>query len=128
MPILLQSQTPHKVRQKSHNQWQTQLSFWYGYGSELVYGCWLMMFYHCDLPALKNASIYCKQCDYPINIFYTQACCLLDQKYKALKAIRTLLYKTDPEQVVRFLLKFHTHYESECPCCKSYCGWNKKEI
>lgn len=127
MPIILQSQTPHKARQSTHNQWPTQLSFWYGCGSEFIYGCWLMAFYHCDLPALKNTFVYCKQCDYPVNIFYTQSCCLFDQKHKALKAIRALLYKGDPEKIIAFLLKFHTHYQSECPCCKSYYGWERKE-
>lgn len=63
----------------------------------------------------------------PANIFYTQSCCLFDQRYKALKTIRTLLYKTDPEKTLDFLLKFHTYYQSECPSCKSYCGWYKKE-
>ncbi len=126
MPIDLKSTTPHNITQKSHENWPTGLNFWYNYGSELIYGCLLTMLYNCDLSALKNEFIYCKQCDYPVNIFYTQSCCLFDRKYKALKTIRKLLYKTDSEKVIEFLLKFHNHYQSECPCCKSYFSWYRK--
>lgn len=126
MPIILQSKTPNNEMLTSHTKWPDQVNFWYNYGSELIYGCLLTMLYHRDLSALKNKFIYCEQCDYPVNIFYTQSCCLFDRKYKTLKTIRKLLYKTDPEKVIEFLLKFHNHYQSECPCCKSYFSWYRK--